>query len=134
MKNIVTRFKKRAQTCCICLNSIEFQGKLDTCQHTYCYDCIMRWSEIENTCPVCKNRFSFVSLIPHRLNYRFSRKRKSQVKIKDANQHMNYTHEALIATLMHAEESITQEFRELLRELGIIEIRDLRHLVHSLVE
>ncbi|CAG9318109.1 unnamed protein product [Blepharisma stoltei] len=134
MKYIVTRFKKRAQTCSICLNPIEFQGKVDACQHTYCYDCILRWSEVENTCPVCKTRFSFVSLIPHRLNYRITRNRKNQIKIKQANQHMNYTNETLNATIRHAQESINQEYRILLRELGDIDIRDLRHLVLSLIE
>lgn len=122
MKNIVTRFKKRAQTCNICYNPIEFQGKLDTCHHTYCYDCILRWSEviitqIENSCPVCKTRFSFISLVPHRRNYRFTRRRNQHVKIKESHQHMDHTHESLAATLRNAEESIHRELRTLLREL-----------------
>ncbi|CAG9329354.1 unnamed protein product [Blepharisma stoltei] len=69
MKNRTTRFNSRAEICGICLNPIEFQGKLDCCKHPFCFDCIERWSETENTCPLCKLRFTSITRVSHRVNY-----------------------------------------------------------------
>ena len=42
----ITRFKKRAHTCGICMNEVEFQGKLDNCTHIFCFDCIKEWAKV----------------------------------------------------------------------------------------
>jgi len=42
----LTRFTKNAEQCGICLNTISFQGKLDICSHAFCFDCILRWSDV----------------------------------------------------------------------------------------
>jgi len=34
------------------------RGKLSSCDHGFCFDCIHKWSETTNTCPICKQRFS----------------------------------------------------------------------------
>ena len=34
------------------------QSKIDGCAHQFCFDCIKQWSDRENTCPLCKTRFS----------------------------------------------------------------------------
>lgn len=33
-------------------------GKLDTCTHVFCFDCIKDWSGVTNECPLCKRRFN----------------------------------------------------------------------------
>ncbi|CAD8098890.1 unnamed protein product [Paramecium primaurelia] len=53
-----TRFQSKAQQCGICYNAIENQGILDSCSHSFCSDCIKKWSNIENTCPLCKQKFT----------------------------------------------------------------------------
>lgn len=49
--------KDEEDICCICLDSIKVRGKLDSCDHRYCFDCIKRWSKETNQCPQCKKRF-----------------------------------------------------------------------------
>ena len=49
--------------CAICQLTISTGATLDAtldnqeCRHRYCYGCILRWSEDQNTCPVCKRQF-----------------------------------------------------------------------------
>ncbi|CAG9314654.1 unnamed protein product [Blepharisma stoltei] len=76
MKNRITRFNSRAETCGICLNAVEFQGKLDCCKHSFCFECIERWSQTENTCPLCKLRFTSITRISRRVNYCVKKKPK----------------------------------------------------------
>ena len=42
----ITRFKTRAKICSICFNEVEFQGKLDSCSHIFCFQCIKEWAEV----------------------------------------------------------------------------------------
>jgi len=45
--------------CCICMCDPDpgEQSAIDGCGHNFCFDCIEKWSERENTCPLCKERF-----------------------------------------------------------------------------
>ncbi|CAM9478306.1 unnamed protein product, partial [Discosporangium mesarthrocarpum] len=47
----------RSVSCAICLESIRHRGVLDGCPHPFCFTCIVSWSEVTNTCPLCKIRF-----------------------------------------------------------------------------
>ena len=49
--------------CAICLERVEVQGRIDSCAHQFCLECIRRWAEKENTCPLCKQRFYFVQRV-----------------------------------------------------------------------
>lgn len=49
--------------CSICLDTIKTLGRLDCCDHYFCYDCIYKWSQSSNTCPLCKKRFAAISKI-----------------------------------------------------------------------
>eukprot|EP00916_Digyalum_oweni_P015398 GHVL01025202.1.p1 GENE.GHVL01025202.1~~GHVL01025202.1.p1 ORF type:complete len:184 (-),score=29.62 GHVL01025202.1:64-615(-) len=43
--------------CIICTDDdVEEKGVLE-CGHEYCYECIARWANAENTCPQCKAKF-----------------------------------------------------------------------------
>ena len=33
---------------------------IECCNHAFCFECIKRWSETENTCPMCKKRFNAI--------------------------------------------------------------------------
>lgn len=50
-----------SDTCAICLIDLpkndESIGRLPVCPHVFCYDCILRWSDVSNRCPLCKTRF-----------------------------------------------------------------------------
>ncbi|KAL3512400.1 hypothetical protein ACH5RR_025117 [Cinchona calisaya] len=53
--------------CCgICLseaaeddNSVS-RGYIDSCDHYFCFVCIMEWAKVESKCPLCKRRFSSI--------------------------------------------------------------------------
>jgi len=61
-EGVKTRFMRRVPECGICGNRIHEQGLLNCCKHSFCLSCILRWAEIENSCPLCKARFSQVTL------------------------------------------------------------------------
>ncbi len=71
-----TRLKRSLKSCGICLENIEFLGQLNCCSHHFCFSCIKNWAkvtnfitEIENSCPVCKKRFSKILQKPNRKLY-----------------------------------------------------------------
>ncbi|KAL2652119.1 hypothetical protein R1flu_020247 [Riccia fluitans] len=50
------------QVCGICLSEGGMErGKLDCCDHFFCFNCIMEWSKVESRCPMCKQRFVTVT-------------------------------------------------------------------------
>ena len=53
-------------SCVICLeDTIKVRGKIDCCEHLFCYDCILKWSKkANNKCPVCQRRFQHVEEKP----------------------------------------------------------------------
>ena len=57
--------------CCICLDkpSDHELSKIDGCSHPYCFSCIEKWSERENSCPQCKSRFTKIERV-HKLKKR----------------------------------------------------------------
>lgn len=48
-------------SCGVCLEIINLQGIIDSCNHTFCFECIHKWSQVSNTCPMCKGRFKAIS-------------------------------------------------------------------------
>jgi len=40
--------------CGICFERVEDRGKLDACEHVFCFACIVRWFERSCRCPFCK--------------------------------------------------------------------------------
>ncbi len=45
------------EICGICLDKISSEAKLDSCIHKFCYECIQKWSETANVCPMCTTKF-----------------------------------------------------------------------------
>lgn len=52
--------------CYICLNPFAKQtvGSLENCQHVFCLECILQWSQTANTCPVDRLSFAFIHQRP----------------------------------------------------------------------
>ncbi|KAJ0988248.1 hypothetical protein J5N97_006604 [Dioscorea zingiberensis] len=50
-------------TCGICLSDSgrAVRGKIDSCDHYYCFICIMEWARVESRCPQCKFRFHSIT-------------------------------------------------------------------------
>ena len=46
--------------CPICMDTITTAGVIG-CGHEFCFDCIHRWSNTENSCPLCKKRFRAIN-------------------------------------------------------------------------
>ncbi|KAG0322590.1 hypothetical protein BGZ99_003247, partial [Dissophora globulifera] len=43
--------------CVICLNPCEDRTALVTCHHEFCFHCILQWSMISHSCPLCVQTF-----------------------------------------------------------------------------
>ena len=73
-----------ARVCGICLteetSTFVERGKLDCCDHFFCFGCIMEWAKVESRCPMCKQRF--VTIVKPGI----ARKRKRTVRIPTRNQ------------------------------------------------
>eukprot|EP00924_Labyrinthula_sp_SR-Ha-C_P003292 augustus_masked-scaffold_15-processed-gene-5.47-mRNA-1 protein AED:0.07 eAED:0.77 QI:0/-1/0/1/-1/1/1/0/383 len=46
--------KRKLEQCGICLDNISTRGVLNSCDHLFCFSCIVRWSKRSSTCPHCK--------------------------------------------------------------------------------
>lgn len=70
------------ELCTICMEeNISIRASIPCCDHTFCFDCIMKWSKHENTCPLCKKRFRQIDKIESSGNIErasSSRKRKGR--------------------------------------------------------
>ena len=60
--------------CCICMDVCgKFElASINSCKHKFCFTCIEKWADRENTCPLCKERFTKIE----RVHKPPSRKRK----------------------------------------------------------
>lgn len=112
-----TRFRNSADQCGICLENIEIEGRLNSCPHQFCLKCIKKWSEViftqsENSCPICKGRFSTIKKIPRRKEYKPSKIDLYSVENKDQDRIIN--HSEFIMLLQEASSSLTIELQSLL--------------------
>ena len=86
--------------CTICLDTVKVGGGLDSCIHVFCFDCIVKWSKVTNTCPVCAQKFRQIvqkDMVPQEeeLNAKGKKKRKRKpktVKVANKEQRVEYEH------------------------------------------
>lgn len=107
---------EKAEICSICYNQIELEGNVDSCRHSFCFLCILKWSEVifkqtENTCPICKARFFTITKIPKRKYY--SRSQRKQKKVLNVNQKNQSQSIDFISLLQAAERILTHELHRL---------------------
>uniref|UniRef100_A0A5B7B7E7 Putative autophagy-related protein 36 n=1 Tax=Davidia involucrata TaxID=16924 RepID=A0A5B7B7E7_DAVIN len=55
-----------SNSCGICLSEEgkAIRGWIDSCDHYFCFVCIMEWSKVESCCPMCKRRFTTIRRPP----------------------------------------------------------------------
>jgi hypothetical protein len=70
--------------CCICMCDVEHEelALINGCEHQFCFGCIEKWAERENTCPLCKMRFNKID----RVNRRRKKGTKNTKKVKQRDQ------------------------------------------------
>lgn len=53
-------------SCGICLleEGKAIRGWIDSCDHYFCFVCIMEWAKVESRCPMCKRRFAAIRRPP----------------------------------------------------------------------
>ncbi|VDN99552.1 unnamed protein product [Rodentolepis nana] len=50
--------------CPICLEEMKASiGMLGGCKHIFCYDCIKKWSEVKQTCPLDRSPFDSIKIL-----------------------------------------------------------------------
>ena len=49
----------KTNECLICLDKITYGRATLCCGHTYHSTCILKWFEINLTCPICNQKFSW---------------------------------------------------------------------------
>ncbi|KAK1433663.1 hypothetical protein QVD17_10577 [Tagetes erecta] len=54
--------QQEVDTCGVCLleEGMSLRGFIDSCDHYFCFVCIMEWAKVESRCPICKRRFSAI--------------------------------------------------------------------------
>ena len=68
-------------SCCICLDLMSKKdlAMINGCKHKFCFECIEKWADRENTCPLCKERFSKIERV-----YKAPRRKKKRKNPDDA--------------------------------------------------
>ena len=71
-----------AGSCCICMCDPDEgeRSSIDGCDHIFCFECIEKWSERENSCPLCKIRFNRITRVDK------TKKKKGQKGTKKVKQ------------------------------------------------
>lgn len=71
-------------TCCICMCEVERNdiAQINSCDHRFCFECIEKWAERENTCPLCKVRFTKIE----RVNKKRGKKGERAKNVKKVKQ------------------------------------------------
>ncbi|XP_042404298.1 PHD and RING finger domain-containing protein 1-like [Zingiber officinale] len=67
--------EEKEHTCGICFSGSRrsIRGRINSCDHYFCFVCIMEWAKIETSCPLCKRHFESICRPPVRGVFRFKR-------------------------------------------------------------
>ena len=98
----VTTASTHTCTICMCEPDRTEIASIDGCEHLYCFACIDKWSERENTCPNCKNRFTQIKrLVPQRRKSGSSTPSvKNTKKVKQRDQHSDLLNGAALESIL----------------------------------
>ena len=83
-RKLAPEVESESASCCICMCEPEAEdlALINGCEHRFCFDCIEKWAERENTCPLCKKRFIKID----RVNKRRKKGTKNTKKVKQRDQ------------------------------------------------
>mmetsp|Transcript_6972 Transcript_6972/g.12158 ORF Transcript_6972/g.12158 Transcript_6972/m.12158 type:complete len:407 (-) Transcript_6972:225-1445(-) len=86
------------ENCCICMCDVEPEdlSLINGCEHRFCFGCIEKWAERENTCPLCKIRFTKID----RVNKKRKKGVKNSKKVKQRDQRSDLLPGAAIEGLL----------------------------------
>jgi hypothetical protein len=75
--------------CCICMCDVDPPdlAHINGCDHKFCFGCIEKWAERENSCPLCKQRFTKID----RVNKKRKKGTKNTKKVKQRDQRTDLT-------------------------------------------
>jgi len=106
-----------AGSCCICMSDPEpgEAASIDGCNHKFCFNCIEKWSERENTCPLCKCRFKRIIRVQKGKKIK-GKKGTKRVKQRDqrADLSPNSNLESLLANLQAGSARIENPLTQLI--------------------
>jgi len=51
---------KLRKMCSICFGERPKEVNIESCNHSFCTQCISNWAKKENTCPLCRKKFNVV--------------------------------------------------------------------------
>lgn len=90
-----------AKTCCICMTDPELEdlATINGCDHHFCFGCIEKWADRENTCPLCKTRFVKIDRVHKPKRQKGGRAPKTSVKVKNKSQRSEMTHGLALESL-----------------------------------
>ena len=46
--------------CPICYRYYKYCFKPDSCMHIFCRNCLLKWSNFKNQCPLCRTNFNHI--------------------------------------------------------------------------
>lgn len=78
--------------CCVCLEepSTYELASINGCAHNFCFTCIEKWSDRENTCPLCKIRFTKIDRVnkpsPYKKRKRGEQRSRLTKKVRNRDQ------------------------------------------------
>lgn len=81
--------------CSICLEKPSPLANINKCTHIFCFDCILKWSKISNTCPMCKSKFTKIDYI--KLDKNKGKNVKEIVEIENVDQRQTLTTEMIFS-------------------------------------
>ena len=92
------RKTEEAPECCICMCEIEQDqiAKISGCSHTFHFTCIEEWSKRENSCPLCKNRFTQID----RLSKKRKKGQKNVKKVRQRDQQADISNASALEGLL----------------------------------
>ena len=78
------RKQAATESCCICMSEVNGDDLaiINGCDHKFCFECIETWAERENSCPLCKLRFTKID----RVNKKTRRGQKNVKRVKQRDQ------------------------------------------------
>ncbi|XP_057298870.1 E3 ubiquitin-protein ligase Topors-like [Hydractinia symbiolongicarpus] len=91
-----TREDLKDLNCSVCLGPFENRSFLDQCFHSFCYVCIIQWSELSRLCPLCKSKYNaLIHSVTKELEYQQYVFPKEEKEISQKDEHRREYNENL---------------------------------------